>query len=154
MSQIIQAPRGTKDALPGETRKWRYVEEILRKTAADFRYEEIRFPAFEHTELFIRGVGDTTDIVQKEMYTFTDKGGRSVTLRPEGTASVVRSFVEHNLHAGGLPVKCYYIAPNFRYENPQAGRLREHHQFGIEYFGSESPSCDAEIISVACFYSQ
>jgi histidyl-tRNA synthetase len=149
MAILTQAPKGTKDVLPSEVHKWHYVESILRKTAADFGCKEIRFPTFEHTELFERGVGDTTDIVQKEMYTFLDKGGRSVSLRPEGTASVARAFVEHSLEGAGLPVKCYYIAANFRYEKPQSGRLREHHQFGVEYFGSTSPYADAEVIGLA-----
>ena len=149
MSEKINAPRGTKDVLPSESYKWQYVEQILRETAAQYSHTEIRFPTFEHTELFLRGVGDTTDVVSKEMYTFEDKGGRSITLRPEGTASVVRSFIENSLYAGPLPVKCYYIAPNFRYEKPQAGRLREHHQFGAEVFGSYDPLADAELLSLA-----
>lgn len=149
MEILTRAPKGTKDVLPSEVHKWHYVENILRRTAADFGCREIRFPTFEHTELFERGVGDTTDVVQKEMYTFTDKGGRSVSLRPEGTASVARAFVEHSLDSTGLPVKCYYIAANFRYEKPQSGRLREHHQFGVEYFGSVSPYADAEVIGLA-----
>ena len=146
---VISIPKGTKDVLPSESHIWRYLEGVLRKTAQDFGFYEIRFPTFEHTELFLRGVGDTTDIVQKEMYTFEDKGGRSITLRPEGTASVVRSVIENGLYAGALPLKVYYIAPNFRYEKPQAGRLREHHQFGVEYFGSKSAQADAEVICLA-----
>ncbi len=149
MALLTGAPRGTKDVLPSESYQWQYMEETLRKAAADFGFSEIRFPTFEHTELFLRSVGDTTDVVQKEMYTFEDKGGRSITLRPEGTASVARSFVEHSLFGAGLPVKVYYIAPNFRYEKPQAGRLREHHQFGVEYFGSERPEAEAEVIGLA-----
>ncbi len=145
----VTAPKGTKDVLPEESYKWQYLEGVLRRTAAEFGFREIRFPTFEHTELFLRGVGDTTDVVQKEMYTFNDKGGRSISLRPEGTASTVRSLIENSVFAAGLPVKCFYIAPNFRYEKPQAGRLREHHQFGVEMFGSPSPSADAEIISLA-----
>jgi len=145
----VTAPRGTKDVLPSESYKWHFVENTLRRVAAQFGYKEIRFPTFEHTELFLRGVGDTTDVVQKEMYTFEDKGGRSITLRPEGTASVVRSYIENSIFAGGLPVKVYYIAPNFRYEKPQAGRLREHHQFGVEHFGSADASADAELIALA-----
>ena len=145
----ITAPRGTKDVLPSESYKWHYLESVLRRTAANFGYKEIRFPTFEHTELFLRGVGDTTDVVQKEMYTFEDKGGRSITLRPEGTASVVRSYIENSIFSGGLPVKVYYIAPNFRYEKPQAGRLREHHQFGVEHFGTEDAGADAELIALA-----
>jgi histidyl-tRNA synthetase len=149
MALLTGAPRGTKDVLPSESYQWQHVEEVLRKAAADFGFSEIRFPTFEHTELFLRSVGDTTDVVQKEMYTFEDKGGRSITLRPEGTASVARSFVENGLFGAGLPVKVYYIAPNFRYEKPQAGRLREHHQFGVEYFGSERPEAEAEVIGLA-----
>ena len=152
MTQKISAPRGTKDILPGEIYKWHYIERVARSVAADFGFEEIRFPTFEHTELFLRGVGETTDVVQKEMYTFEDKGGRSITLRPEGTASVVRSFLENSLYGAGLPVKAYYIAPNFRYEKPQAGRLREHHQFGVECFGAEGPAADAEVIDLAATY--
>lgn len=149
MANLISAPRGTTDVLPSESYKWQYIEGILRKCASDFGFSEIRIPTFEHTELFLRGVGDTTDIVQKEMYTFEDKGGRSITLRPEGTASVVRSYLENSIHAAGLPVKCYYIIPNFRYEKPQAGRLREHHQFGVEYFGAAGAEADAETIALA-----
>jgi histidyl-tRNA synthetase len=152
MALLTSAPRGTKDIVPAEAYKWQYLEGILRETARDFGFTEIRFPTFEHTELFLRGVGDTTDVVQKEMYTFEDKGGRSISLRPEGTASVVRSLIENSLYAAGFPVKVYYIAPNFRYEKPQAGRLREHHQFGVEYFGAAGPDADAETIAVAYTY--
>ena len=152
MAEIIKAPKGTHDVLPSESYKWHYLEKTLRGVAAAFNFREIRFPAFEHTELFVRGVGDTTDVVQKEMYTFEDKGGRSVTLRPEGTASVVRALIESGTITGALPVKCYYIAPNFRYEKPQAGRLRQHHQFGVECFGSPYPEADAEVISLADTY--
>lgn len=148
----ISRPRGTYDVLPDESYRWQCLEERLRSTADSFGFDEIRFPMFEHTELFLRGIGDTTDVVQKEMYTFEDKGGRSITLRPEGTASVVRAFVENGLHTLPMPFKCYYIAPNFRYENPQKGRLRQHTQFGAELFGSASPIADAELISLAsCF---
>jgi histidyl-tRNA synthetase len=147
---LTKAPKGTKDVLPVQSAVWQYVEAAAREVCARFGYREIRTPVFEHTELFLRGVGDTTDIVQKEMYTFEDKGGRSITLKPEGTAGVVRSLVEHNLFAEALPAKMYYLnAPVFRYERPQAGRLREHHQFGIEAFGASAPSIDAEVISVA-----
>jgi len=152
MELLTTAPRGTQDVLPEEVYKWRHVEHVARSVARDFGFMEIRFPTFEHTELFLRGVGDTTDVVQKEMYTFLDKGGRSVSLRPEGTASVVRSYLEHSLYAGGLPVKVFYIAPNFRYEKPQAGRLREHHQFGVECFGAQGPEADAEVIGLAAVY--
>jgi histidyl-tRNA synthetase len=152
MPAIINAPRGTKDVLPSEVYKWHYLEGIARGTAHDFGYSELRFPTFEHTELFVRGVGDTTDVVQKEMYTFNDKGGRSISLRPEGTASVVRSYLENSIYAAGLPAKMYYVIPNFRYEKPQAGRLREHHQFGVECFGAEGPEADAEVISLGAEY--
>ncbi len=146
---MINIPKGTKDMLPGEAYKWHYVEDVARKTAHSFGFKEIRTPIFEHTELFLRGVGETTDIVNKEMYTFDDKGGRSMTLRPEGTAGVARSFIENGLAQSGLPLKTYYIAPVFRYEKPQNGRLREHHQFGVEMFGSELPKADVEVISLA-----
>lgn len=136
--------------LPAEIYKWHFIEKTIRELCAKGGYREIRTPVFEHTELFLRGVGDTTDIVQKEMYTFLDKGERSVTLKPEGTAGVVRSFVENGLASQAQPTKMYYLTnPIFRYENPQAGRLREHHQFGVEVFGAASASVDAEIISVA-----
>lgn len=144
----ITAPRGTKDVLPEEVRAWQILEEKLRNLAHRFGFREIRFPTFEDVALFDRGVGETTDVVQKEMYDFYDKGDRHIALRPEGTASVVRSFIENSLHAKGLPLKVYYIAPNFRYEKPQAGRLREHHQFGVECFGSADAAADAEVISL------
>ncbi len=145
---MIQAPKGTKDVLPQESHLWQWVEGVMRKEAAIAGYREIRTPVFEHTELFQRGVGDTTDIVQKEMYTFLDKGERSITLKPEGTAGVVRSVIEHNLYADALPVKVFYLnAPIFRYEKPQSGRLREHHQFGMECFGAKEPSAEAELIA-------
>ncbi len=146
---MISIPKGTKDMLPSEAYKWHYIEGVARKTASEFGFKEIRTPMFEHTELFLRGVGETTDIVTKEMYTFDDKGGRSMTLRPEGTASIARCFVENGMHQGVLPMKAYYIASIFRYEKPQAGRLREHHQFGVECYGSDSASADAEVISLA-----
>jgi histidyl-tRNA synthetase len=146
---MINIPKGTKDMLPSEAYKWHYVERIARQTAANFGFKEIRTPMFEHTELFLRGVGETTDIVNKEMYTFDDKGGRSMTLRPEGTAGVARCFIENGLAQGVMPMKAYYIASVFRYEKPQNGRLREHHQFGVECYGSDSPSADAEIIALA-----
>ena len=144
----ITAPRGTKDVLPEESRAWQILEEKLRGLAHRFGFREIRFPTFEDVALFDRGVGETTDVVQKEMYDFYDKGDRHIALRPEGTASVVRSFIENSLHAKGLPLKVYYIAPNFRYEKPQAGRLREHHQFGVECFGAYDATADAEVISL------
>ncbi len=147
---LTQAPKGTKDVLPSESGKWQYIEGKVRDICARFGYREIRTPVFEHTELFLRGVGDTTDIVQKEMFTFRDKGDRSVTLKPEGTAGAVRAFIEHGLYGGAQPTKMYYLSsPIFRQEKPQAGRLREHHQFGIEVFGAPGPSVDMEVIMVA-----
>lgn len=144
---LTQAPKGTKDVLPSDSYRWQYVESSMRKAAAEAGYREVRTPVFEHTELFLRGVGDTTDIVQKEMYTFKDKGDRSITLKPEGTAGAVRSFVENGLFNDPMPYKMYYLnAPIFRYENPQSGRLREHHQFGLECFGAKDASADAELI--------
>lgn len=149
MALITKLPRGTKDILPGESEKWQYIEEKISAVCRAFGYGEIRVPTFEHTELFERGVGDTTDVVQKEMYTFTDKGGRSVTLRPEGTASVTRAVLENGLYGGALPIKLHYFVNCFRYEKPQAGRLREFHQFGVELFGASDPSADAEVILLA-----
>ena len=147
---LTQAPRGTRDVLPADSYRWQYIENRMRIAAALAGYREARTPVFEHTELFLRGVGDTTDIVQKEMYTFEDKGKRSVTLKPEGTAGAVRCFLEHNLYAEPLPCKLYYLnAPIFRYENPQSGRLREHHQFGMECFGAKEATADAELILTA-----
>jgi histidyl-tRNA synthetase len=144
----MRSPKGTRDMLPADSAAWQWIEQTMREEAALAGYWEVRTPVFEHTELFLRGVGDTTDIVQKEMYTFLDKSERSVTLKPEGTAGAVRALVEHKLYAEPLPVKLYYINnPIFRYENPQHGRLREHHQFGMECFGSAEPSSDAEVIS-------
>ncbi len=145
----MQAPKGTKDMLPQDAYKWQYIEGVFRDVAKTYGIREIRTPMFEHTELFLRGVGDTTDIVQKEMYTFKDKGDRSVTLKPEGTASAVRAFVENRLFNEAQPTKLYYITPAFRYENVQKGRLRQFHQLGLEAFGSKEPSMDAETISVA-----
>ena len=146
---LTKAPRGTSDTIAAESRKWQYIEEKARDICRRFGFGEIRTPTFEHTELFLRGVGDTTDVVEKQMYTFEDKGNRSITLRPEGTASAARAYIEHNLGAQPLPIKLYYIIPCFRYEKPQAGRLREFHQFGVEVFGSPAPMVDAEIISLA-----
>lgn len=146
---LTQAPKGTKDVTPYESYKWHYVENIMRKTADAYGYREIRTPGFEHTELFLRGVGDTTDVVQKEMYTFLDKGGRSITLKPEGTAGAARAFIEHGMFNDALPLKMYYFTPVYRYEKPQSGRLREHHQFGVEAFGGSEPTLDAEIILLA-----
>ncbi len=146
---MINVPKGTKDVLPQDGYKWQYVEGVARETAKLFRLQEIRTPVFEHTELFQRGVGDTTDVVTKEMYTFKDKGDRSITLKPEGTAGVARSFIENGMASGVLPAKMYYITPCFRYERPQAGRLREFHQFGVELFGAKSAQTDAEAIAMA-----
>lgn len=146
---MINIPKGTKDVLPSESYKWQYVEGMARDVAQLFNLKEIRTPVFEHTELFLRGVGDTTDIVTKEMYTFKDKGDRSITLKPEGTAGAVRSFIENGMANGVLPAKMYYIIPAFRYERPQAGRLREFHQFGVEIFGAKGAQTDAEAILMA-----
>ena len=145
---LTQAPKGTKDMLPQDAYLWQWIEQKEREAAAKAGYREIRTPVFEHTELFLRGVGDTTDIVQKEMYTFKDKGDRSITLKPEGTAGAVRAFIENHLFQDALPCKMFYLnAPIFRYENPQSGRLREHHQFGMECFGSKEPTVESELIS-------
>ncbi|MBB6177905.1 histidyl-tRNA synthetase [Anoxybacillus tengchongensis] len=146
----FQIPRGTQDILPEQAAKWQYIEQIARELCRRYNYQEIRTPIFEHTELFLRGVGDTTDIVQKEMYTFEDRGGRSLTLRPEGTAAVVRSFVENKMYGyPNQPVKLYYMGPMFRYERPQAGRFRQFVQFGVEALGSNDPAIDAEVIALA-----
>ncbi len=149
MALITKAVKGTKDILPGEIYKTQYIESTALDVAERFGFKEIRTPVFEHTELFQRGVGDTTDVVQKEMYTFDDKGGRSITLRPEGTAGAARSFLENGLCNDTLPQKVCYLTSCYRYEKPQAGRLREFHQFGVECFGAQSPLADAEIISLA-----
>ncbi len=146
---MINIPKGTKDVLPSDSYKWQYVESVARDTAKLFGVKELRTPTFEHTELFQRGVGDTTDIVTKEMYTFKDKGDRSITLKPEGTAGSVRAFIENGLIGGAMPTKMYYITPCFRYERPQAGRLREFHQFGVEIFGAKGAQTDAEAIMIA-----
>jgi len=146
---MINIPKGTKDVLPEESHEWQYVEGIIREVASIFCLKEIRTPTFEHTELFLRGVGETTDVVNKEMYTFNDKGNRSMTLKPEGTAGVVRSFIENGLFNSAMPLKMYYETPVFRYERPQAGRLREHHQFGVEIYGAKGADTDAEVILIA-----
>jgi len=146
---MINIPKGTKDILPSESYKWHYVEEKIREVAELFGLKEIRTPTFEHTELFLRGVGDTTDVVNKEMYTFNDKAGRSITLKCEGTAGVARAFIENGLFNNALPQKMYYETPVFRYERPQAGRLREHHQFGVEFYGAKGAEADAEVILIA-----
>jgi len=146
---VISAPKGTQDILPAKVHAWQHIEAAMRCRCVLSGYGEIRTPVFESTELFARGVGDTTDIVQKEMYTFEDRGGRSVTLKPEGTAGVVRALVEHGLLNEALPIKVFYaFSPTFRYERPQSGRLREHHQFGVECFGAPGPGVDAEIIAL------
>lgn len=146
---MINIPKGTKDVLPSESYKWHYIENTVREVARLFGANEVRTPTFEHTELFLRGVGDTTDIVNKEMYTFEDKGNRSITLKPEGTAGVARAYIENSLFNAPQPTKMYYITPVFRYERPQAGRLREHHQFGVEFYGPTSPQADVEVMSLA-----
>ena len=148
MALVTKSIKGTQDVLPGESHKWQYLEQAVLEQAKNYGYKEIRVPVFEHTELFQRGVGDTTDVVQKEMYTFEDKGGRSITLRPEGTAGVVRSYLEHGLFNEPAPMKLCYTISCYRYEKPQAGRLREFHQFGCECFGTQSPAADAEVISL------
>lgn len=146
---LTKAPRGTKDITPKDSYKWTYLENKFREICDLFGYEEMRTPIFEHTELFKRSVGDTTDIVQKEMYSFQDKGERDITLKPEGTAGAVRAFIENKLYADAQPTKLFYITPCFRYERPQAGRQRQFHQFGIEAIGSDNPSIDAEVIALA-----
>ena len=146
---VTSAPKGTKDILPEQVYKWQYVEEKFAELCERYGFKEIRTPVFEHTELFTRGVGDTTDIVQKEMYTFEDHGHRSITLKPEGTSPAVRAFIEHKQYAEVQPTKYYYVTPCYRYEKPQAGRLREFHQFGIETFGTGDMLADAEVICFA-----
>ena len=146
---MISIMKGTKDLLPQESYKWDMIEREIKEVARLFNLHKIATPTFEHTELFLRGVGDTTDIVNKEMYTFEDKGGRSVTLKPEGTAGVVRSYIENGLSQLPQPLKMYYETPVFRYERPQAGRLREHHQFGVEIYGADTPQQDVEVMMIA-----
>jgi histidyl-tRNA synthetase len=152
----VSAPRGVQDILPDESWKWQAVEEIARKVSTAYHFCEIRTPVFEHTELFHRGVGETSDIVNKEMYTFDDRGGRSITLRPEGTAGVVRAVIESSLIAQeATRLKVFYIGPNFRYERPASGRYRQHHQFGVEAFGAAEPEQDVECILLQMdFYSR
>lgn len=145
---MINRPKGTKDVIPNEVYKWNYVENIAKGVLNKYGFSEIRTPVFEHTELFVRGVGEGSDIVNKEMYTFNDKGDRSITLKPEGTASIVRAFIENSLDNEAMPQKLFMLTPCFRYERPQAGRLREHHQFSIEAFGSSSPLMELEVIGV------
>jgi histidyl-tRNA synthetase len=146
---LTSGPRGTKDILPGIVEQWQQFECLVRDMCRLYNYQEIRTPIFEHTELFQRGVGETTDIVEKEMYTFLDRGDRSITLRPEGTAAVVRSFIENKLYANPQPTKLYYMGPMFRYDRPQAGRYRQFHQFGVEAIGTAGPAIDAEVIALA-----
>lgn len=145
---LTMRPRGTNDILPEESKRWHALENIIHAICAEYGYQEIRTPIFEHTELFARGVGETTDIVEKEMYSFLDRSQRSITLRPEGTAPTVRAFLEHKMYAQAQPTKMYYIGPMFRYGRPQAGRFRQFHQFGVEAFGSNDPAIDGEIISL------
>ena len=146
---MIKMPRGTQDILPQDSAKWRYIENRLHTLMELYNYKEIRTPIFESTELFARGVGDSTDVVQKEMYTFKDKGDRSLTLRPEGTAAVVRSYIEHKMQGDpNQPIKLYYNGPMFRYERKQKGRYRQFNQFGVEAIGAENPSIDAEILAM------
>lgn len=146
---MINIPRGTQDILPEDTKQWRYIENKLDDLMTLYNYQEIRTPIFESTELFARGVGDSTDVVQKEMYTFLDKGDRSITLRPEGTAAVVRSYIEHKMQGDpNQPVKLYYNGPMFRYERKQKGRYRQFTQFGVEAIGAENPSIDAEVLAM------
>ncbi len=146
---LTNGPRGTKDILPDTIDQWLYVENKVREICARYGYKEIRTPIFEHTELFLRGIGETTDVVEKEMYTFTDRGGRSVTLRPENTAAVVRAYLQNKLYADAALTKLFYIGSMFRYDRPQAGRYREFHQFGVEALGGNNPAIDAEIIMLA-----
>ncbi len=149
MALVTKAVKGTQDLLPADSYKNQFIESTMLDIASKFGFREVRTPVFEHTELFQRGVGETTDVVQKEMYTFNDKGERSITLRPEGTAGAVRAFLEHGLFNEALPSKMCYLTSCYRYEKPQAGRLREFHQFGVEVFGAGAPAADAEVISVA-----
>lgn len=151
---LTSRPRGTEDIVGAASAEWQFLEKLARDLGRRYGYEEIRTPIFEHTELFARSVGETSDIVSKEMYTFTDRGGRSLTLRPEGTAAVVRAFLENRLYTGPLPVKLYYLGPMFRYGRPQAGRLRQFHQFGAELLGARDPAADAEVISLAMEFFQ
>lgn len=149
MALITKKPKGTEDVLPRDSYRWQFLEKVFREEAAAYGYREMRTPVFEHTELFERGVGDTTDVVQKEMYTFLTKGGDSITLRPEGTAGAARAFLEHGLFNDPLPIKAYYLTSCYRYERPQAGRMREFHQFGMECYGTQDPAADAELIAAA-----
>lgn len=151
MDLITKAPKGTADIMPDRASKWQIVEAVMRSEAEVNGFAEVRTPVFEHTELFLRGVGDTTDVVEKQMYTFEDKGGRSITLRPEGTAGAVRAMLESGIYNGGFPVKLYYNTTCYRYEKPQTGRMREFRQFGVEMFGAAQPTADAQVIAMAVF---
>ncbi len=146
MAILTQGPKGTQDLFPKDTEKWQLVEKVISEEARNFGINEVRTPVFEHTELFLRGVGDTTDVVEKQMYSFEDKGSRSITLKPEGTAGVVRAMLQSGIYNNGYPLKLYYFTPCYRYEKPQAGRLREFHQFGIEIFGTAAPIADVELM--------
>lgn len=146
---LTTRPKGTNDFVPGESEKWQYIEQLCRQVCAEYGYKEIRLPMFEHTEVYLRSVGETSDIVEKEMYSFEDKGFTHVTLRPEGTAGTVRAFLENKLYADPQPTKLYYMGPMFRYDKPQAGRYRQFNQFGVEVFGADHPSVDAEVIVLA-----
>ncbi len=149
MALITKKIKGTEDVLPKESYRWQFIEQVMREESKAYGFKEIRTPVFEHTELFARGVGQTTDVVQKEMYTFDTKGGESITLRPEGTAGAARAVLEHALENEGLPIKASYFVSCYRYEKPQAGRLREFHQFGLEEYGTQQPIADAELICAA-----
>ena len=148
MADIIKKIKGTEDIMPKDSYRWIFLEDIMRRQANAYGYKEVRTPVFEQTSLFARGVGETTDVVQKEMYTFSTKGDESITLRPEGTAGAARAFLEHSVQNDGLPSKQYYLTTCYRYEKPQAGRQREFHQFGVEVFGTQNPSADAEVIAL------
>jgi len=154
MATRYTAPRGTQDILPETSHLWQYVESKWREICHLYGYREIRTPMFEETELFIRSIGEVTDIVSKEMYTFEDRAGRSLTLKPEGTAPVVRAYLEHNLHAIGGVARLYYITPIFRYERPQKGRYRQAHQLGAEILGAASPVADAELLAMVLHFFQ
>lgn len=149
MNLLTRRPRGTNDVLPAETSKWRYLEKRIHDLCARFGFGEVRTPIFEHAELYTRTTGDTSDILEKETYTFSDRGRRMLTLRPEGTPGVVRAFIENGLRSGPMPAKFYYLGPMFRYDRPQAGRYRQHTQFGVEIFGAPGPEADFEVIMVA-----
>jgi histidyl-tRNA synthetase len=151
---LTTRPRGTNDILPGEAEKWQYIEERFRQLCREYGYAQIRTPLFEHTDLFQRSVGDTSDIIEKEMYTFRDRSNRSISLRPEGTASIARAYLENNLYAGPQPVKLFYTGAMFRYDRPQAGRYRQFHQLGVEVFGSPKPAIDAEVIAMATDFTR